>query len=918
MTHFTKVNNERSEAIELIKWMDSTARRNTWLIKSVGGESTLNTGSRRMFPDIFIYGDTARTRVLQGWEVKMPDVPITDSALIADAQRKAEVLGVNSCFIWNFTCGVLYIKEPDCWRRAREWNRTGHIRTRQDVETCRPDWETLISDILCELNGFFLSGRLLPAKIGEIVTDTIFSELMRRNKSITAEYLRGRSAANSVTGAQISQWWRSVEKEYRFDESDRFSAYAKFLLLNWINKFTFAHMIKQKHSPAAAVEAIGPETSPEDALAVFADITAKCDFFNVFAAVPLGECLPGAAWVDLTDYNAFLSENGLSQIPQTALQTVLERTVHQFKRNVSGVFATPPALAAILVRAGISDLTAPAIDPCCGTGTIAKEILAAKEAAAGVENAFASAFASDKFSFPLQISNIAMTRADGINLPSLLFQSNVFDLCENRQIFITDPKSGAKQAHRLPKFGSVVSNLPFVAFDQDGREESAHIAAVLDRVRTESGLHLSKRSDLYQAILLHLYELLEDGASVGVVTSNSWLGTLAGQAFFHALNSYYFVESVVASGNGKWFDNADVVTVLLFLKRKAAPAPAGDGHTICFGLLHKALSDLSDGDLAQIVDSILLKRTLSPDLLSFQRYTMGQIHRLLDRNIALNACFYDLGWLADVEDVLCPISALFDVFRGMKTGQDEIYYLRRPDDVDGDYVGRVFKSAKSADRLVAQPDTYAFVCDKSLEELSALGHTKTLAWIDRYSGHLNSSVPNRDTFWKNLSHGRLSGSQKIRLFTGMNPERRIFYGLLEEPAQINQRAIGFEPLSDSVRLELCHALLNSVLGIFYTEAAGFPKGLGALDNRAENTKKIRMPDPRKLSAPDADKILAAFQPLLRRKIRNTEEEYRQADRIAFEKTVAACFGYSALFDRIKACVLAMQRVRLSVKKSPER
>ena len=200
-------------------------------------------------------------------------------------------------------------------------------------------------------------------------------------------------------------------------------------------------------------------------------------------------------------------------------------------------------------------------------------------------------------------------------------------------------------------------------------------------------------------------------------------------------------------------------------------------------------------------------------------------------NITLNACFYDINWLFDVRDLLCPVSNLFEVFRGMKTGQDEIYYLRSAEDVDGQYIGRVFKSAKSADRLIVQPDTYAFVCDRSLAELEALGHTRTLAWIDRYKGHLNRSVPNKDTFWKNLSNGSFSGSQKIRLFTGMNPERRIFYGLLEQPAQINQRAIGFRPLSDAVNLELCHALLNSVLGVFYTEATGFPKGLGARKTR---------------------------------------------------------------------------------------
>ena len=50
MPKFAKVNNERSEAIELIKLMDSIVKRNTWKIKSIGGESTLNIREKANVP----------------------------------------------------------------------------------------------------------------------------------------------------------------------------------------------------------------------------------------------------------------------------------------------------------------------------------------------------------------------------------------------------------------------------------------------------------------------------------------------------------------------------------------------------------------------------------------------------------------------------------------------------------------------------------------------------------------------------------------------------------------------------------------------------------------------------------------------------------------------------------------------------
>jgi hypothetical protein len=186
------------------------------------------------------------------------------------------------------------VKEPQGWRVLREWNQTAHIRNRADVVTHKSDWESLIADMLVELNGFFVSGELKPARIGDIVADTVFSELIRRNKNVTAEHLRSESVKSTVIASQISQWWRTVEKEYRFDETDKFAAYAKYILLNWINKFTFANMIKANHNPAQTVETIDEGVTPTIALSVFADITSKCDFFNIFEAVLYGDVLPSA------------------------------------------------------------------------------------------------------------------------------------------------------------------------------------------------------------------------------------------------------------------------------------------------------------------------------------------------------------------------------------------------------------------------------------------------------------------------------------------------------------------------------------------------------------------------------------------------------------------------------------------------
>ena len=99
--------NERSWAIVIISEIRAMLKGINLKIKSVGGESTLSINKKSMFPDVLLYEDEAQNRILQGWELKMPDVLITDEALIRDATRKAIALNLNSFVIWNFKFGKL-------------------------------------------------------------------------------------------------------------------------------------------------------------------------------------------------------------------------------------------------------------------------------------------------------------------------------------------------------------------------------------------------------------------------------------------------------------------------------------------------------------------------------------------------------------------------------------------------------------------------------------------------------------------------------------------------------------------------------------------------------------------------------------------------------------------------------------------
>ena len=172
--------NERSWAIVIISEIRAMLKGMNLKMKSAGGESTLSVNKKSMFPDVLLYEDEAQNRILQGWELKMPDVLITDEALIRDAARKALALDLNSFVIWNFTYGKLYIRnENGDFEEARVWSGTSHIRNREDVAAYKAEWLPIIKDIVITVNEFLINGSISASAIGATISDGSITKMRR-------------------------------------------------------------------------------------------------------------------------------------------------------------------------------------------------------------------------------------------------------------------------------------------------------------------------------------------------------------------------------------------------------------------------------------------------------------------------------------------------------------------------------------------------------------------------------------------------------------------------------------------------------------------------------------------------------------------------------------------------------------------
>ena len=117
-----------------------------------------------------------------------------------------------------------------------------------------------------------------------------------------------------------------------------------------------------------------------------------------------------------------------------------------------------------------------------------------------------------------------------------------------------------------------------------------------------------------------------------------------------------------------------------------------------------------------------------------------------------------------------------------------------------------------------------------------------------------------------------------------NYDERLFISKLKKPSFVNQRLTRFTLIDKKqIDIDLYHALLNSIIGLFYLEALGFGRGLGALDlNSTKLSNQLFMLNPLLLQENSIKKIKTEFLKLKQRKIYPIKEEIYKKDRINFD------------------------------------
>lgn len=904
--------NERAWAIDVISEINAYCSTTRLAVLRAGGEHTVKgADGKSLFPDVLLFGDATGTVVQQGWELKMPDTPVTDAELLENAEKKARRLSLNSFVVWNANEAVLFLKDEagDSFVSAKSWTGVG-FTDRSEVRAGRHKWVGRLHEILVEVNGLLTAGTLRGATPALVLDEDLFVGFLSTYTESLATHLKTSYRRSASFAAEIDDWWSSHEIEH--PGSDKESSLAKVNLVNWINRFLFAHYLKQFNAAARPVESIVPGTTVADALSIFESISFQCDFMNVFRLSPGQAQMDAASWGALVSLNGLLVDFRLESLDQRVFQKVLDSALAYSRKKMAGQFATPKLLAELLVRLTVEDREAPVIDPCCGTGTIARAVYDLKrEVGQSVHDSLATTWGSDKYAFPLQLCSIALSDPLGMGDVVQVFKRDAFSLHPDQLIKFTDPNGGCEVERALPAFHAVVSNLPFVRFENSAAANEALSAVNRSLGADSGGVSLSSKGDLYSYLIFALRNLLAEGGRVGVVVSNAWMASDWGIPFKDALHKHFRIKWVVVSGAGRWFSNAKVVTTLLVLEKRTHAPADGDCVTFVSTKFPLLMWEGHEHGPATIAREVILGRANTETTL--QTYSWKDLRDLQGVGLGWPAMFSDVSGFSRVAASLVPVSTRFDIARGERRGWDPLFYPEGHHTIESQYIARVLKSARSIDGLVASPDGAAFCCSSDEAALAAAGATGTLDWIARFklarngTGKLLPDVlavgGNR---WYEMKPNTLAD-----LVISMNPDRRLGIHRLAERAFVNQRLIRLTAKVAGEDTALSHALMNSTVGLFLLEAAGFGRGEGVLDlNAGKLARSYHMLNPTSVSASHRQAILDAFLPLLSRSLMDLEREMACPNRLQFDERVMHAYGLDvAVLESVRQSLLTIYRIR---------
>ena len=906
------VYNERAWGIDLISHLNAKIERSPMKgIGRLGGEQGLRGGkdATTLFPDVLVMSDN--DHVLMGWELKFPDTPITDTLLIDNAIEKAQRMGTSAFLLWNVNQAAMYAQDSDgSWLIIETWALAMTV-DRSTVGDAKEQWQTMAHDIITAISDFYVRGKIVDRSVELLLDKNIYADLIQYEGESQAKELLYYAQGDIEFSIQMRDMYRQTVGVplNKVTDKDAASSLSRDLIVNWVGKFLFAHQLKQISEVAYTVDSIVRGVTPTDALETFKGISAQSDFASILREAFGQQIVSKSLWERLIEINLLLIDLTEDMGGSIDFSQSLAAGIAELRGKNRGQFATPRALARLAVGLTMTDLRGFFLDPCSGTGTIARAAYDRKrQGGLDAEASTSTVWASDKFSVPVSFTGMSLADPEAFGVVQQVLRSDVADLHVGGSHELVEPMDGTIVQRELPSFNSIVSNLPFLRFEKNSESQDLE---KLRRFAGDNSKYVTEKSDLFAYILAGLPSLMMPGGRMGVILSNSWLGTAWGRRMQRMILDTFELKYIVFEGRHRWFLNASVVGTLLILEN---PTRSSKNEQVKVITPCTDLNKWSDQQCDDIVDHCILGESHSDVVV--QTIDWNSLNQATKSGMSWVSAVHLGSLIKELVDITCLAADYLEIYRGARLGQDKFHFFTperaQQEKIESEYLKPLFHDAKAllydAPLKGVSANQYVFCCHQSKDELRALGHNGALSYITKWEWEKNSGGKPLPEVLKGKPYWYSSSPRPIRgFFSRLNPDQ--IYGVHSSDAAggtISQRFIGYEPSStaDETQIALLHALMNSAVCILWQESLGFARGQGVLDlNKNTLEDFLRIPDPGKIDEQQTKAIIDAFTTLAQRSQLPVAEEFDQMDRRNFDQIVLSAFGMEGRVDEIYGAIL---------------
>ena len=537
-------------------------------------------------------------------------------------------------------------------------------------------------------------------------------------------------------------------------------------------------------------------------------------------------------------------------------------------RHRLGQWATPAAVADLVLALAGPIAGRRVLDPACGDGVLLARAVARGATAIGVEIDGEAAAA-------------ARRAAPGAHVVA----GDLLDAAVVAQVGAADV---------------VLANPPWVRHGRvdlgEKRRRAAAIRADWPALGRADVHALERRGDLAATCLLRALRLTRDGGRLVFVLSSALLDADVAEPLWRAVGAAGAVRTIVAAPAERWFGQAAVNAMIVVIdrcERGAAPGPvtvarlSADTRT--------AADRLADGAPLDTVADV--------------RLVAGTAAKAWGVALRAPAAWHAL--VAAAGSALVPLGELAAIRRGATTGGNRFFYMTRGEAaerrIEPAVLAPVVRSPYNGAPLsiAVDPDATPLVAviapaDATLARLPGLAR-----WI-----RANRELAARPSLarvphpWWHLP------ARPARLFVAKAYGPRFVQRLAPVPVLADQRVYALEP-RPGVDLAALAAVVNATPTALALEALGRASmGHGAVEHTARDLAALPVLDVRIADASRRAALAAALAALAPRRIAHVADERGRADRAALDAAALALAPAAApLLPALWDALLASVRLR---------